>query len=141
MIEVEHVKARRIQKERQELPLFEKFITEGNEKADELAKAGALLDGGFMAQARASTIQPEREDVHGMKEWKDCEELQPKPQEKWKFVDKGKEETKYRTEWCAEAKKYRCTRRGRGRQVSEDARKMCRTKVVDKGHKHKFRRW
>ena len=28
---------------------FERFITEGNEKADELAKAGAMLDEGFMA--------------------------------------------------------------------------------------------
>ena len=26
---------------------FEKFVTEGNEKADELAKAGAMLDEGF----------------------------------------------------------------------------------------------
>ena len=43
---------------------FEKFITGGNETADELAKKeGAMLDGRFMAQARASTIQHEREEV------------------------------------------------------------------------------
>ena len=29
---------------------FEKFVTDGNEKADELAKAGAMLDEGFMTQ-------------------------------------------------------------------------------------------
>ena len=40
---------------------FEKFITEGNEKADELAKAGAMLDEGFMAEARAETMKQERE--------------------------------------------------------------------------------
>ena len=36
---------------------FESFVTDGNEKADELAKAGAMLDEGFMAQARAKTVQ------------------------------------------------------------------------------------
>ena len=33
------------------------FITEGNEKADELAKGGALQDTGFMAEARPETMQ------------------------------------------------------------------------------------
>ena len=42
---------------------FEKFVTDGNEKADELAKAGAMLDEGFMAQVRAKTVQQEREEV------------------------------------------------------------------------------
>ena len=27
-------------------------------------------------------------------QWKDCEELWPKPKEKWSFVDKKSEETK-----------------------------------------------
>ena len=40
---------------------FEKFVTEGNEKADELAKVGAMLDEGFMAEMRAKTVQQERE--------------------------------------------------------------------------------
>ena len=43
---------------------FEKFVTEGNEKADELAKEGALLDEGCMAEARAETMQQEREEVY-----------------------------------------------------------------------------
>ena len=38
-----------------------KNITEGKEKADEPAKEGAMLHGGFMAQARASAVQQERE--------------------------------------------------------------------------------
>ena len=32
---------------------LEKFVTEGNEKPDELAKAGAMLEDGFMAETRA----------------------------------------------------------------------------------------
>ena len=36
-----------------------------------------------------------------MKERTDCEEVRPKPKEKW-------------MEWCVEANKYRCMRCGRG---------------------------
>ena len=43
-----------------------------------------------------------------VEEWKDCEELKPKPREKWIFVDGKREETKHRTEWCPEADRYRC---------------------------------
>ena len=81
------------------MSLFENFITEGNEKADELAKAGAMMDGGEMAQVRARTVQQEREEVYAalqysasfhclVEEWKDCEELRPMPKEKWTFVSK-----------------------------------------------------
>ena len=45
LIENQHVKAHRTEKEKQQMSLFDKFITEGNEKADELAKEGAMLDG------------------------------------------------------------------------------------------------
>ena len=95
---------------------FERFVTEGSEKADDSAKAGAMLDEGFIAEARAETMQQEREEVHAalqyaasfhclVEQWKGCEELKPKPKEKWVFVDKKGEETKHRTEWCAEADK------------------------------------
>ena len=47
-------------------------------------------------------------------EWKDCEELKPKPKEQWIFVDQKREETKHRTEWFAETNKCRCMRCGRG---------------------------
>ena len=62
-LEVEHVKAHRSKKEVQEMKLFERFVTEGNERADELAKDGAMLDGGEMAQKRASTVQQGREEA------------------------------------------------------------------------------
>ena len=41
---------------------FEKFVTEGNEEADVLANAGAMLDEGFMAEAK--TMQQEKEEVY-----------------------------------------------------------------------------
>ena len=92
------------------MTLLENFITEGNEKADEKAKEAAMLDGGFMAQARASTIQQEREEVYAamqyaasfhrlVEEWKDCEELNElESKQKWTFVDKKREEKKHQTE-------------------------------------------
>ena len=64
MVEVEHVKAHRTKKEKKDVSQFEKFVTEGNEKADELAKAGAMLDEGYVAEARAETMQQQREEVY-----------------------------------------------------------------------------
>ena len=40
-VEVEHVRAHRTKKDQKEMSNFEKFVTEGNEKAGEVAKAGA----------------------------------------------------------------------------------------------------
>ena len=104
---------------------FERFVTESNGKADELAKAEATLDEGFSAQVRTDTIKQGREEVYVAlqhaasfhclaEQWKDCEELKPNPKEKWSFVDKRSEGMKHRTEWCAEADRYRCMRCGRG---------------------------
>ena len=64
LVEVEHVKAHRTKKVKKDMSHFEKFVTEGNEKADALAKEGAMLDEGFMAEARAKTKQQEREEVY-----------------------------------------------------------------------------
>ena len=38
VVEVEHVRAHRTKKEKNEMSHFENFVTEGNENADELAK-------------------------------------------------------------------------------------------------------
>ena len=87
-MEVEHVKGHRTKKEKEKMTKLERFVTEGNEKAYELAKAGAMLDEGFMAEARAETMRQEREEVYValqyaasfhclVEEWKDCEELKP----------------------------------------------------------------
>ena len=65
-IEAEHVKAHRTEKERQQMSLCEKFVTEGNEKADELATEVAMLDGGFMAQVRAKMVQQERRSARSL---------------------------------------------------------------------------
>ena len=68
--EVEHDKAHRAKKERQEMTCSERFVAEGNERADQLARDGAMLDGGEMAQIRASTFQqhteqPAKEEAGG----------------------------------------------------------------------------
>ena len=74
---------------------------------------------------RAETQKQEREDIYValqyaasfhclVKEWKDCGELKPKLKEKWSFVDRKNEGTKHRTEWRAEADRYRCMRCGKG---------------------------
>ena len=109
-MEVEHVEAHRTRKGKEKMTQIEMFVTKGNEKADELAKAGAILNQGFMAEARAKTMQQEREEVYValqyaarfnclVEQWKDCEDAMLKPKEKWIFVDKKSEATKHRTEW------------------------------------------
>ena len=84
-----------------------------------------------MAQIRASKVRQKRQEAFaalttgsqlslfggGMK---DCEELKPQPEEKWTFVNQKKEETKHRTEWCAESSRYRCMRCGRGSKYIKD---------------------
>ena len=124
-MEVEHVKAHRTKKEKTIMSQFEKFVTEGNEKADDMAKAEAMLDEGYIAKAKSETMQQEREEVYAalqhaasfhclIEQWKDCEELRPKPKEKWVFVEKKSDKMKHRTKWCAEANWCRCMRCGRG---------------------------
>ena len=56
-MEVEHVKEHRAQMEKENMSHFEKFVAEGNAKADELAKEGALLDEGFMAKEVYAALQ------------------------------------------------------------------------------------
>ena len=79
LLEVEHVKAHRSKKEKQEMSFFERFVTEGNERAGELATGGAILTGGDMAQISASTVQHKREEYAAslhclVEEWHDGEE-------------------------------------------------------------------
>ena len=62
LAQMEHVKAHRTKKDKKEMTQFDKLVTKGNEKADELAKAAAMLDEGFM-ETRAKTVQQERKSV------------------------------------------------------------------------------
>ena len=55
LLDIEHVKAHRSKKEKHKMTLCEKFVV------DELAKGGALSDGGEMTQITASTVQQEEE--------------------------------------------------------------------------------
>ena len=85
-LEVKRVNAHSSKKAKQEMSLSERFATEGNEKADELVKVGAMLDGGEVTQLRASTTV-RRKGEEGcpalqyaasfplVEEWRVCEEL------------------------------------------------------------------
>ena len=90
LVEVEHVKAHRTKKEKKDMSHFEKFVAEGNENADDLAKAGAMLDEGFMAEVRAETLQQEREEVYAAmqfvasrKRWLESQGKKATRQESW----------------------------------------------------------
>ena len=85
---MQHLNAHRIKNEKEKMTKLARFVTEDDEKAYELAKAGAMLDEGFMAEARAETMRQEREEVYValqyaasfhclVEEWEDCEELKP----------------------------------------------------------------
>ena len=43
LVEVEHVKAHHTKKEKNNMSQFQKFVTEGNEKADDSTRAKAML--------------------------------------------------------------------------------------------------
>ena len=99
----------RTKKDKKDMSHFEKIVTEGNEKAEELAKAGAMLDEGRVTEARAKTVQEERQEVHAalqyaasfhclVEEWKDCERAQAEAKRKVDFREQEKEGTKHRTE-------------------------------------------
>ena len=118
LLDVEHLKAHHSKNEKKNVALSNSL------SQDELAKDGAMLDGGEMAQIRASTAQQKREEVHAalqcaasfhclVDEWRDGEELKPEPKEIWVFVDKKVEAKKHRTVWCATTSRYRCIRCGR----------------------------
>ena len=47
------MKAHRTKNEKKEMSHFEKFVTEGNEKVDELATEGAMLDEGFYGGSKS----------------------------------------------------------------------------------------
>ena len=103
-------------------------------------KQGAMLDEGCRAEARAKSMQQEREEVCAAAASFPClvengetvKNSSQSQKKKWNFVDQTREETKHRTERCAEANKCRCMRCGKRKQVHEDARKMHRTKILVK---------
>ena len=76
------------------MSLFGEVITEGNEKADELAKEGAMMDRRYMAQKQARSSRKEMKCHYAasfhrfVEEWTYCEELEPRSREKWIFVNK-----------------------------------------------------
>ena len=111
------------------MTLFENFVTEDNEKADELAKDGAMLDGGEMAQIRASTVQRRkkrrftrhcRTQLAFTVWWRNgtTVKLKPKPEDTWTSVDRTVEAKQHRTEWCAATGTHRGMRCGRIKKMN-----------------------
>ena len=136
-VEVEHVKAHCTKKDKKEISQFEKFVAEGNEEAEELATTGAMRDEGFMAEATPKTVQQEKERRSVRTLAVRCQlrvgkivksSSRSEKENGFSWTRKG-EKTKHRTEWCADANKYRCMRCKQKQQVHENARKMHRTKV------------
>ena len=133
LVEVEHVKAHRTKKYKKDMSHFEKFVTEN---ADELAK-GAMMDDGFVAEARAKTMQQEREEVYAalqcaasfhclVEEWKDCAEIKPQPKEKWTFCGQEKGGNKASTGMVCCCQQVPMHEMWKRQQVHEYARKIYR---------------
>ena len=98
-----------------------------------------MLDEGFMAEARAETMQQEREEVYAalqnaasfhclVEQWKDCEELKPKPKEKWTFVESEEEGNEASDGMVCGSRQASMHGMWKRKQICEDARKMYRTK-------------
>ena len=68
LVEVAHVKAHRTKKEKDNMTKIERFVTEGNEKADELAKAGAMY-----VALQYALVNKRRERMKYRTEW--CAEV------------------------------------------------------------------
>ena len=102
-LEVRRVKAHRTKEEEKKITRLERFIMEGNEKADDFAKEG-VVDGGNMVQVRASSVQQRRREVY---------ELKRRQKENWESVERKVEADKRRAEWCATSNKNRCMRCGK----------------------------
>ena len=67
-----------------------------------------------------------------VEEWKDCEELKPELKEKCILVRRKREEMKHRTEWCAEADKYRRVGYGRGNKYMKMSGRCTGPKLLSK---------
>ena len=108
LLEVGCVKAHRTKKEKKEMTLFEKFVTEDNEKADELAKDGECwMEERWRRSGPAQSSGEKRGGLPGLpyavsvhwlvEEWHDCEAQT----EAGRHVDRTVEAKEHRTEWCA----------------------------------------
>ena len=90
LVEVEHASAHRTKKEKKNMSQFGRFVTEGNEKADELAKQQEQC---WTKDFSTYAALQYAASFHCLAEvWKDCEEIKPKSKEKWIFVDQKREE-------------------------------------------------
>ena len=119
LVEVEHVKAHRTKKEKQICRSLRSLLLKATRRLMSWKKQEQCWMKDFwQKQKQKLFIKKEKRCVQHCSmrpaftvvvEWKDCqdcEELRPKPKEKWVFVEKKSENMKHRTEWCAAANRY-----------------------------------
>ena len=89
---MEHVIAHRTEKDKKEMSHFERFVTDGNEKADELAKKVRCGMKDLWRKREQRQCSKKEKCTKALQyaasfhclveEWKDCEGLKPKPKGK-----------------------------------------------------------
>ena len=100
------------------------------------------MEGLRQEQARSSRKEHKCMQPYNMKPvFKDCEELEPRPEEKWTFVNRKSEAKKHHTEWCVTVKNYRCVRWSRSSKINKMQRSCAGPKRLAKDAKHKLRGW
>ena len=105
---------------------FEICVSENNEKADELAKDGSMMDGCEMAQLMVSTVQWKRE--RGSRGVATC------------TLDK-KGEGKSIARNRAAASNCRCMRSGKRSKHMKNNREVCSPRHLEKDFIHKLKTW
>ena len=124
-VEVEHVKAHRTKKDKKDTSRFEKFVTDGSEKADWAGEGrcdfGRRIYGGSESKDGAAGTRGSICSLAVCSEFslfgrrlEGLRRTHAEAKRKVDFVDKNREEMKHRTEWCAQVNKYRCMRCARG---------------------------
>ena len=126
LVELKHVKAHRTKKEKHRCrTLRSSSLKATRRRMSGQKKEQCWKKGSWRKQEQRQCSRSEKRCMQRCSvqpaftaQWKNgrtvMSSIKLKPKEKWTFVDQKREETKHRTEWCAEASKYRCMRCGRG---------------------------
>ena len=96
-LDAKHVQAHRTEQEKEAMTAEGTSVVDGNEKADELPKDGADVDGSALAAAKFLTINQCRKDMSAsaacaahfhvhVEEWKDRDDTVPNEEQTWQFV-------------------------------------------------------
>ena len=140
-VEVEHVEAHRTIKEKENMSKFETFVTEGNEKADDMAKTRAMTKDSWQKQEQRQWNRKERRCTQhcSMRPvsnvwWSDGKIVKSSGPSRKKSGFRGKGEGEYEASnrvvcGSRQVSVYEMWKR---KQIYEDARKVYRAKVLVK---------